>query len=158
MSARYICAVGAATLLAAAFLVPASWAAAGDQETLSTCIASEESAHACIGRIAKPCMDEPGSETTAGMIQCNARETEAWDGLLNTEYKRLMGALDGEAADKLRAAQRAWVAMRDGDCALSYHTFAGGTIAGVVAGSCMLDRTATRVLQLRDLHETNNFE
>lgn len=157
MSPRFIGALGAAALLAAGPLALAA-AAADDAATLSTCIASEESAHACIGRIAKPCMDEPGGETTAGMIQCNARETEAWDGLLNTEYKRLMDGLEGEAADKLRAAQRGWIAMRDGDCALSYHTFAGGTIAGVVAGSCMLERTATRVLQLRDLHETNNFE
>jgi len=48
--------------------------------------------------------------------------------------------------------------MRDGDCTLPYETFEGGTIAGVIAGNCMLGHTATRALQLHDLRTSNSYE
>jgi len=147
-----------AAVFAAAVLACPLAAAADDAATLTSCIAAEEYGHACIGRISEPCMAEPGGETTAGMITCTGRETEAWDALLNIEYQRLIEQLGGKGTDKMRDAQRAWITMRDGDCALAYETFEGGTIAGVIAAGCMLDRTATRTLQLRKLRETNGPE
>ncbi len=137
-------------------------AAADDAATIASCLEEERAAkrdgHNCIGRISKPCMEEPGGETTAGMKICANREVEAWDAQLNAEYKRLLGGLEGKSAEKIRSAQRAWITMRDGDCGLSYDAFEGGTIAGVIAGSCMLDHTATRALQLHDLRTSNDYE
>jgi uncharacterized protein YecT (DUF1311 family) len=149
----------AATLLASAFTLPA---VADDAETISACLKAERSAerdgHACIGKLSKPCMAAPGGETTAGMIQCSDREIKAWDALLNAEYKQLIEKLEPKSVERIRAAQRAWIKMRDGDCGLSYETFEGGTIAGVIAAGCMLDRTATRALQLHDLRTSNIYE
>jgi len=147
------------TLLAGALALPA---AAADAETIAACLKAERSAerdgHACIGKLSKPCIAAPGGETTAGMIQCTQREIKAWDALLNTEYKQLLDKLQPKSAERIRAAQRAWIKMRDGDCGLSYETFEGGTIAGVIAAGCMLDRTATRALQLQDLRTSNIYE
>jgi len=149
-------------IILAAMLAETRPALAGDSGTIAACLKAERGAgrggQACVGRISKPCMKEPGGETTAGMKMCTGRELKTWDALLNAEYRRLLGGLEAKSQEKIRAAQRAWIAMRDGDCALPYDTFAGGTLAGVVAGSCLLDHTATRALQLRDLRETNDLQ
>jgi len=151
-----------AALLAGAVLASPLSATADDAGTIASCLKTERAAErdgrSCIGRISKPCMQEPGGETTAGMKMCTGRELEAWDAQLNAEYQRLLGKLQGEAAEKIRGAQRAWITMRDGDCDLSYTAFEGGTIAGVIAGNCLLDRTATRALQLHDLRTSNDYE
>ena len=146
-----------AFLMTAAFLmsglVPA---AADDRATIEACVTTEINRFACIGRIAKPCMTEPGGETTIGMKTCSAREAEAWDALLNAEYKKALANLEGKGADKLRTAQRAWLTVRDNDCAIPFEVYKGGTIAGVIAGDCLLEHTAVRALQLRDLRESSD--
>ncbi len=154
-----------AAVLITALAVAATLAAvqpvlADDAGTIASCLEAERAAqhdgHACIGKLSKPCIDAPGGETTAGMKMCTGREVEAWDALLNAEYKQLLGNLEDKSAERVRKAQRAWIEMRDEDCGLSYETFEGGTIAGVIATSCMLDRTATRALQLHDLRTSNS--
>jgi uncharacterized protein YecT (DUF1311 family) len=162
MTARFTTALaGAFALLIGATLAFVPPAAADDATTIETCLKAERDAghggFACIGRIAKPCMKTPGGETTVGMIQCQARETQVWDTMLNSQYQQLMAVLEGKSADKIRAAQRAWIIMRDGDCALPYDTFEGGTIAGVIAAGCMLDHTAMRALQVQDLRENTDL-
>jgi uncharacterized protein YecT (DUF1311 family) len=151
-----------AALLAGTVLACPLPATADDAGTIASCLeverAAERDGRSCIGRISKPCIEAPGGETTAGMKMCTNREIEAWDAQLNAEYQRLLGVLEGETAEKIRGAQRAWITMRDGDCALSYTTFEGGTIAGVIACNCLLERTATRALQLHDLRTSNGFE
>lgn len=129
---------------------------ADDTATIADCMAAEANRYTCIGRISQPCMEEHGGDTTLGMKMCAVRETDAWDALLNAEYQRLLGNLEGKAKDKLRAAQRAWISMRDGDCALPYAIYEGGTLAGVLAATCLLDRTATRTIQIRDLRESSD--
>lgn len=133
-------------------------AAADDTDTIVNCITTELNGYACIGRISKDCMTKPGGETTAGMKRCSAREAEAWDALLNSEYQQVIGNLDGKAEEKLRAAQRAWLTMRDNDCAIPFEVYAGGTIAGVIAANCLMERTAVRTLQLRDLRESSDSQ
>ena len=67
---------------------------------------------------------------------------------LNADYQRLLGSLEGKAADSVRDAERAWIAARDADCKVPYDIYEGGTIARLDGASCLLDHTATRVLQL----------
>ena len=82
------------------------------------------------------------------MVQCVDRETQIWDELLNADYQRLLGSLEGNAAESVRQAERAWIAARDADCKVPYDIYEGGTIARLDGASCLLDHTATRVLQL----------
>ena len=124
------------------------------------CLATTEEARGCIGAYAQPCMAKEGGSSTAGMTACTAAETEAWDRLLNESYaalviaaKRLTGGETGEGAPDheglLREAQRTWLAFRDADCAQETAIWAEGSMRGIAGAYCMLERTATRVLELQ---------
>ena len=112
----------------------------------------------CIGAAAGVCQQQDGGSTTYGIVQCLAAEAEAWDEMLNEEYRLLRdearAADDGAGlsrADALCDAQRAWIAFRDADCDLAFALWQDGTVRGPVAAGCHLTRTAQRTLELRDL-------
>jgi uncharacterized protein YecT (DUF1311 family) len=72
-----------------------------------------------------------------------------WDSMLNQEYQRLLGALEGKMATSVRVAQRAWIAARDADCHVTDEITADGAASRINAASCMLGKTGERVIQLR---------
>jgi uncharacterized protein YecT (DUF1311 family) len=145
-----------AALLASLAFAPAP-AAADDAATINACLKTEHDAgrsgRDCIGRVSDPCLQQPGHDSTTDMVQCVDTETKVWDDLLNADYQRLLGSLDGKAADSVREAQRAWITLRDADCKVPYDIYEGGTIARLDGASCVLNHTATRVLQLRVWHD-----
>lgn len=117
----------------------------------------------CIGRLASACMEsEPQADTTLGMVDCMARETGAWDAILNDQWPKLVTqAREADSAtgntglpqsevEMLRAAQRAWIAFRDAECAHAYASGADGSIRNVLGARCLLRETAERVI---DFHE-----
>jgi uncharacterized protein YecT (DUF1311 family) len=126
--------------------------AKADARTIARCLdrAGPDDSRTCIGRISEDCQSQPGGQSTLGMSQCNVAEAEAWDRLLNDTYRKLVTAAKqgGYEAD-LRKAQRAWVAFRDSDCALAYAVWGDGSMRQIAGSACQLDRTATRVLELR---------
>lgn len=159
----------AALPLLAALLAPAP-AAAQDAEAalglVRACLAVAEGradAAACRGAYARDCAAAiAGEGTTAGVVACTAAETEAWDQLLNEAYAELVllsrrRALRDEEAgltpppleDMLREAQGAWIAFRDADCDQEYAIWGEGSQRRVAGAVCLLDRTATRVLELQ---------
>jgi len=109
-----------------------------DTETIKACLAAERKSNRdgrdCIGRISDPCLKEPGRESTMSMVSCMSEETTVWDGLLNAEYKSLLGLLEDKAAESVRKAQRAWIAARDADCSVPDAIYAGGTTASLDSG------------------------
>jgi uncharacterized protein YecT (DUF1311 family) len=123
---------------------------AADTETITACLAAARKANQggrdCIGRVSNPCIDKNGS--TIGMAQCMNDEMAVWDKLLNSEYKRLLGALDPKDAETVRKAQRAWIVSRDADCKAT-DDISGGTISIINSASCLLGATGERVVQLR---------
>ena len=132
---------------------------ADERARFDTCLAeaSYAEASACRGVVARPCLDAPSGETTAGMIACTSRELALWDALLNTAYTDMMATLERTGADSrreaLRAAQRAWIGFRDAECRQQALQFEGGTLARVIHVSCVNDLTARRALALRDQGE-----
>jgi uncharacterized protein YecT (DUF1311 family) len=132
-----------------AFAVPA---AADDAGKIKACLTTEHDAgrsgRDCIGSVSDPCLQSPGNESTTSMVQCVDRETQIWDDLLNADYQRLLGSLEGKAAESVRQAERAWIAARDADCKVPYDIYEGGTMARLDGANCVLEHTATRVLQL----------
>lgn len=124
---------------------------------------TDETARACEGAAAAACMDGAADgQTTFGMVQCQLAERDAWDALLNREYQAAIEtfAADdaGEATpdfarreESLRAAQRAWIAWRDAECALAASLWGGGTMGQVDAAGCLLQLTAARTVELRSL-------
>jgi uncharacterized protein YecT (DUF1311 family) len=107
--------LAAAVLVAMLAFIPP--AAADDVATINACLKTEHDANRsgrdCIGRISDHCLQLPGNESTTSMVQCVDTEADVWDGLLNGDYQRLLGALGDKAADSVRQAERAWIAARD---------------------------------------------
>lgn len=130
---------------------------ADDAEVIGSCVkaafAANTDARACVGRVATPCLDNPDNQSTHAMVACNDKETKIWDGLLNEEYQRLLGAVEGQAKDDVVKAQRQWIGLRDMDCAIPYALFDGGTMAQPIGANCVLESTAERMLQVRAWRE-----
>lgn len=116
-------------------------------------------AEECIGQGSMACMEaEADGYTTTGMIACTLAEQAVWDVELNRVYREavaVMRVMDAEDApefatrlDSLRTAQRAWITLRDADCALEYAVWGTGSMRGLAAASCQLDQTARRTIFL----------
>lgn len=135
-------------------LAAAAPAIADDAEVIAACLRDAREAdngkpHDCIGRIADACLDKPENQSTHAMVACSDKEAEIWDALLNAEYQRLLGAVEGKTKDDIVKAQRQWLALRDADCAIPYALFDGGTMAQPIGASCVMENTAERMLQVR---------
>lgn len=138
--------------------------------TLTTCYAKavdRSGRQACMGQMAQLCMDsQDGGHTTLGMSSCLNAEAQVWDQFLNDEYTMTMAsskALDvdeaeyfpefAKRAEHLRAAQRAWIAFRDAECALAYAQWGSGSMRSIAYADCMMTMTGTRALELRAMRE-----
>lgn len=122
----------------------------------------------CIGDAASACMSgEADGETTVGMMFCMLDERDVWDALLNDEYQRareFARAMDADdqtlfpeyavRADQLLAAQRAWIAFRDANCAMEYGVWGAGSMRQIAGASCQMRMTAERALELRAYRDT----
>ncbi len=149
-----------ALVVALAVVLPgvrAVLAAEVDAQQVEACFASAPAGDYgphCLGSASDACQTStPEGQTTIGIAACIGAETAAWDALLNREFRATRDAHAGSAgvADRLVAAQRAWIAFRDADCALAHARWADGSIRGVVAANCLMEMTARRALELRDM-------
>lgn len=106
----------------------------------------------CIGVAEQACEEQsPDNQTTVGMVMCASREIAWWDEMLNRNYATLKQALEPDAFDKLRDAQRAWLDYRDKECGFQYYYWRDGTIRSLFGSSCRLQMTAERALDLQDV-------
>ena len=98
--------------------------------------------------VATPCTNEPSHASNAATADCYRTETAIWDDLLNENYKKLLGTLDDQQTEKLRAMQRAWIAYRDTTCNF-YWDKIQGTMAGPMISACEARETARRAVLLQ---------
>ena len=98
--------------------------------------------------VATPCTNEPSHASNAATADCYRTETAIWDALLNENYKKLLGTLDDQQSEKLRAMQRAWIAYRDTTCNF-YWDKIQGTMAGPMISACEARETARRAVLLQ---------
>ncbi len=136
--------------------------------TLDACYAAAETTEArraCLGLMSQTCMDtQDGGHSTLGMVACLNAEADVWDKHLNAEYKQVIAAFRAIDADEaehfpefakraetLRDAQRAWIAFRDGECALAYALWGSGSMRNIAYADCRMQMTADRVFELKDL-------
>ncbi|MGQ8633124.1 lysozyme inhibitor LprI family protein [Agrobacterium sp. DKPNP3] len=109
----------------------------------------------------EPDCKEP--QTQADMTICAGKDYEKADKQLNVEYQKLRKLLterdkaadaDGKGAgDALVTAQRAWVAFRDANCALSGFQARGGSMEPMLISSCLAEMSTKRADDLRQLSE-----
>ena len=93
------------------------------------------------------CLASPDGVSTYGMIVCTQKEDDVQDARLNAAYKKVMAGLNARQKAKLLAAQRAWIAFRDAECA-SYQDEEWGTISRVISAGCVLHMTVQRTMDL----------
>jgi len=116
----------------------------------------------CVGVHAYPCMRALEGQAAPGMKDCLDDERLAWDRLLNEDWAghmahaRRLDATNGDLApasvvETLRAAQRAWIAFRDADCAIFAAQRGIDAMRVVDEAACLLGLTAERVRELRSL-------
>ncbi|WP_128253622.1 lysozyme inhibitor LprI family protein [Falsirhodobacter deserti] len=108
--------------------------------------------------VAQPCEE---AATTADMRACAGKQLEQADAALNEAWAAAMERMRGidadlpeadrGAADALRAAQRAWITLRDQGCTAEGFGFAGGTMRPLAELECRTRVTQTRTAELRDL-------
>ena len=112
---------------------------------------SGEPRSSCVGAISNPCLATPGNDTTVMMGICLEQEAGMWDDLLNQVYGDLMGVLDAEMKQRLKAAQRSWIMVRDETCELEMAQWGGGTGAPAALVGCLMRETGFRTSQLMDI-------
>ncbi|HEU0299802.1 MAG TPA: lysozyme inhibitor LprI family protein [Longimicrobium sp.] len=99
--------------------------------------------------------DEP--RTQLEMNQCAAREFTRADSILNAVWQQVISQVDPDLAPPLRQAQRAWIQLRDAQCAFDRAEFEGGSMAPMVHSFCMAFHARERTAYLRrvlpDSHE-----
>jgi uncharacterized protein YecT (DUF1311 family) len=81
---------------------------------------------------------------TPAMNACYKAAYDAADARLNERYKTLMARLGKSDQDRLRDAQRAWVAFRDKQCAFETASYSTGSIYPLLVTNCLTELTQQR--------------
>ncbi len=88
--------------------------------------------------------------TTIEIVDCHEARYEAADRELNSVYNEAMRSLSGDARDKLREAQRAWLRFRDASFEFVIEANKDrGTFANVLIGDYKATLVEKRVRELK---------
>jgi uncharacterized protein YecT (DUF1311 family) len=100
-----------------------------------------------------PIIDCGKFTTQMDLNKCAVENLKSADKALDEAYQALVAKQDDAASKRrLTAAQRAWVAFRDRECAFEVGPQeAGGTIWPTENSGCLEEMTATRIRTLRQL-------
>ena len=117
--------------------------------SLAWVVASGAGASAAVAASAPPrappsCEDT--AMTTPAMGACAAAALRKADAHLNTAYREIMRYVGGAERAKLVAAQRAWIAFRDADCA--FFGDGDGELAPMDATYCRAALSEARAREL----------
>ena len=78
------------------------------------------------------------------MDQCTAAQYQAADKKLNQTYQEALKRASGPQRERLKKAQRAWVALRDADCTVLSSGAEGGSLQPTLRNQCLSDKTVER--------------
>ncbi|MDZ4866339.1 MAG: lysozyme inhibitor LprI family protein [Alphaproteobacteria bacterium] len=119
--------------------------------TIVACLAAAQTLDAmrdCKRIVFKACVQEPDNrDSTHGLVMCNDREGNAWQGLLVVRTA-VLKKRDAYRAEALVAADAAWQAWVAAECAYHRAEAMGGSAEGVITTECISDLTADRVILL----------
>lgn len=87
------------------------------------------------------CGDE---ESQQDINQCAYAEFEAADAELNAAYQELLAKIDENYVPALRAAQRAWLPLRDAECEFESMGWEGGSGRPMIQSACLKRMTEER--------------
>jgi uncharacterized protein YecT (DUF1311 family) len=82
------------------------------------------------------------------MNACTWAEVELQERQLNRAYKQRMAKLGARQRTALRSDERRWIKLREKDCNAVYESHAGGSMAPLVYGTCMINTAIARTIWL----------
>ena len=89
------------------------------------------------------------AQTQTDMNTCAAQQYQKSDAALNQVYDQLKAKLsDPKEQALLVAAEHAWIAYRDGECAFEINEAAGGSIYPMVQAMCLNNITLVHTAEL----------
>lgn len=92
-------------------------------------------------------------QTQADMTRCAGEDYARADRELNAVYAQVRSVLPETERERLKLAQRAWIASRDADCELEPYGARGGSMEPMLVAACKADRTTQRTKWLKSLVE-----
>jgi uncharacterized protein YecT (DUF1311 family) len=96
----------------------------------------------------RECIEQSGASFFA-LIECNSKELQHQDQLLNIAYHKAMAALSPERRKNLQNAQVLWLKYREANCSLyNAPDMSLGWTGRLNASSCFLGMTADRAKEL----------
>ena len=96
--------------------------------------------------------DCANAKTQIDINICAAQNRAAADGALNAAYGALVEEpLMADRLDKLRAAERSWVAYRDAQCAFEGSGYEGGSMQPAVVDGCAEALTKRQTAEMKKL-------
>lgn len=100
--------------------------------------------------LAADACDDPQDQMT--MNECADKAFRAADAQLNASYREIVASLrdDPDGRQHLVAAQRAWVAFRDAECAFRASPEQGGSIYPLVHSDCLTALTDARIADFKE--------
>ncbi|HYG41451.1 MAG TPA: lysozyme inhibitor LprI family protein [Bordetella sp.] len=107
------------------------------------------SAHGAQAQSAQP--DCANAQDQATMSACAAADYKQADAVLNATYKQAAARLkdDTDQHQRLVAAQRAWIAFRDAECAFAAGSSEGGSAYPMLLAQCRATLTTQRTAGLQ---------
>jgi uncharacterized protein YecT (DUF1311 family) len=87
--------------------------------------------------------------TQMDMDYCAGLDFKAADAKLNALYQEMMAKYDGADKEKLKVAEKAWLAYRDAECDFETAQSQGGTIHPMIVTMCLTDKTKARLKELK---------
>jgi uncharacterized protein YecT (DUF1311 family) len=92
------------------------------------------------------------ANSTFDTDQCVAAERKRLKPLLAAAYNKLLKDPDSNARRKhlIALSEKAWTAYEKRDCAYAGSAAQGGTLEPVIEGECLVDRTRTRIKDLKE--------
>ena len=91
------------------------------------------------------------AQTQSQLNATAAREQQAADRALNSQYAATMGQLSPGSRTLLRNAQRAWITFRDQQCRYESSAVQGGSAQPMVLSGCVTRLSNERTRDLRRL-------
>ncbi len=100
--------------------------------------------------VATPALAEScaNARTQAGMNLCAGRDLAAADQALNATYRALVAKITPVGRSSLRAAEQAWIAYRDRQCAFETMGTADGSAHPMVVALCRTALTRQQTARL----------
>ena len=88
------------------------------------------------------------AQTQSAMNICADQQYKKDDAALNQIYGKLKAKLNASDQAALQAAEKAWIAYRDAECAFETSGTAGGSIHPMVLSMCLDEKTLVHTAEL----------